>query len=128
MFAAKFFLLIVYACGLTYFCLSTLRDPAQRKKINGLFSWYCAIVLPLACIAGPFFHLFEPVASLTGKYLALFFWCSAIVALLWETRDVKDLEGGASLKNLFAALFLATFMFGPGLFLGAAWLAAIGLN
>ena len=128
MFAAKIFLLMVYACGLTYFCLSTLRDPIQRRKIDSLFSWYCAIVLPVVCVSGPFFHLFEPLPTVTGKYPALFFWVSAIVALLWETRDIKDVEGGVNLKNLIAALLLATFMFGPGIFLGAAWLAVVGFN
>jgi ABC-type uncharacterized transport system permease subunit len=115
-------LLIVYAMCLSFFCVSTLMDPQERKEIPGFLGWYFAIVLPVIAITGGFLHYFEPPVSQVAYYGFLVLWLTSILATLDEVASLRKVEGGFSLSNILMGSSMIAILFGPGLLLGALWL------
>ncbi|MCE2810483.1 MAG: hypothetical protein ACK6AT_11160 [Planctomycetota bacterium] len=115
-------LLILYALGVSYFCLCTLIDPQERKEIPGFLGWYFAIALPVIAITGGFLHYFEPPVSRWFYYGFLALWLTSILASLDELASLRKVEGGFSLPNILVGLTMLAILFGPGLLLGAIWL------
>jgi hypothetical protein len=115
-------LLVFYAIGIAFFCLSTLLDLDTRKEISGPLGWYFAIMLPIVAMSGPFLHFFEPAVHQVFYYAFLVLWLTSIIALLDELATLKDLDGGFSIANILAGVVMLAVLFGPGLFLGAIWL------
>jgi hypothetical protein len=115
-------LLVFYAIGIAFFCLSTLLDLDTRKEISGPLGWYFAIMLPIVAMSGPFLHFFEPAVHPVFYYAFLVLWLTSIIALLDELATLKDLDGGFSIANILAGVVMLAVLFGPGLLLGAIWL------
>jgi hypothetical protein len=109
-------LLVFYAIGIAFFCLSTLLDLDTRKEISGPLGWYFAIMLPIVAL------FFEPAVHPVFYYASLVLWLTSIIALLDELATLKDLDGGFSIANILAGVVMLAVLFGPGLLLGAIWL------
>ena len=108
-------LLVLYAIGIAFFCLSTLLDLATRKEISGPLGWYFAIMLPIVAMLGPFLHFFEPAVHPVFYYAFLVLWLTSIIALLDELATLKELDGGFSIANILAGVVMLAVLFGPGL-------------
>lgn len=121
MLTIKMILLVIYATGVLYFCLTTLRDPQSSTRPVSLAKWYLAIILPLVTIGGAMLHHFDPAVNSRVHYGCLVLWIHAIVACFSELSETKELGGDKTMNLVVGSLILAT-LFGPGLFLGAAWL------
>ena len=115
-------LLVLYALGVSFFCLCTLSDPRERKEIPGPLGWYFAIALPLIAIMGGFLHYFEPTLARWAYYSFLILWLTSILAILDELASLRKVEGGFSIPNLLMGTSMLAIIFGPGLLLGAIWL------
>lgn len=116
------FLLVVYAIGLSTFCISNLMDPEQRKEIPGYLGWYFALVLPVISILGGFLHFFEPSVSPWIYYGFLVLWLTSIVSIFEEFTTIGKVEGGFSVSNILIGTTTLAILFGPGLLLGLIWL------
>lgn len=115
-------LLVLYALGVSFFCLCTLSDPRERKEIPGPLGWYFAIALPVIAIMGGFLHYFEPTLARWAYYSFLILWLTSILAILDELASLRKVEGGFSIPNLLMGTSMLAIIFGPGLLLGAIWL------
>lgn len=118
----KFILLAVYAFGVFAFCISTLRDVKSIKKPKSILGWYGAIILPLLSALAAFVHFFNPSLNSVGWYACLAVWISAWIAFFFELRDLQDHDEKVTLTTVVFGLLLIGLIFGPGLFLGGAWL------
>lgn len=115
-------LLVLYALGVSFFCLCTLNDPQERKEIPGFLGWYFAIALPGIAITGGFLHYFEPPVSPWTYYGFLILWLTSILAAMDELVSLRKVEGGLSTPKLLMGTSMLAIIFGPGLLLGAIWL------
>ena len=115
-------LLILYAFGISFFCLNTLLDPEERAEIRGPLAWHFAIVLPIITIAGGFLHYFEPAVSSSMYYGFLVLWLSALAAVVYEVSTLETFEGGVTPSSVLLGILMLGILFGPGLFLGSVWL------
>lgn len=118
----KLILLAVYAVGVASFCISSLRDVKSTKKPKSVLGWYGAIILPLLSALGAFAHFFNPTLPPAVWYVCLGIWISAWLAFFFELRDLQDHDEKVTLITIIFGLFLIGLVFGPGLFLGGAWL------
>jgi hypothetical protein len=122
----KLILLTIYSIGVITFCISTLRDVKSTKKPKNFLEWYGAIILPIASVIGVFAHHFELQVLPTTWNICFTIWLTACVAFFLELRDLRDHDEKVTMVTVMFGLFLIGLIFGPGLFLGGAWLFEIG--
>lgn len=122
----KLALLLIYSLGVTAFCVSSLRDIKSSHRPKSIFDWYCALILPIVAILGGFAHYFNPTVPAAVWYVALAIWLTACVAFFVELRDLQDHDSKVTIGTIVFGLFLIGLLFGPGLYLMAAWLFQFG--
>lgn len=122
----KLALLLIYSLGVTAFCVSSLRDIKSSHRPKSIFDWYCALILPIVAILGGVAHYFNPTVLAAVWYVALAIWLTACVAFFVELRDLQDHDSKVTIGTIVFGLFLIGLLFGPGLYLMAAWLFQFG--
>jgi hypothetical protein len=122
----KLILLTIYSIGVITFCISTLGDVKSTKKPKSFLDWYGAIILPIASVIGVFAHYFALQVLPTTWDICFTIWLTACVAFFLELRDLRDHDEKVTIVTVLFSLCLIGLIFGPGLFLGGAWLFEIG--
>ena len=118
----KLILIAAYSVSIATYCISALRDITSVKHPKTILEWYSAIILPVASILGGVFHYFDLHLNFVLWYICLAVWITAIIAFVFELRDLQDLDERPTLGTVLFGLLLIGIFFGPGLFLAGAWL------
>jgi ABC-type uncharacterized transport system permease subunit len=118
----KIVLLLIYSIAVVKFCYSSLRDIKSAHRPKSILDWYCALILPIVAALGGFAHYFNPTLPDWAWYAAVTIWVSACIAFFYELRDLRQNDEKVTIFTVLFGLLLIGLLFGPGIYLMAAWL------